>query len=193
MYQNTILREAELNPIWQEQDGLLIVEVGSVPLKGIHTRALSFKGVWDEWVADADTGGHTGACCYRWGGPELTWNPGSGLLRYRLHIESAGEYALAIRSRQAPEATGDSCFVRVDGGQWWIARAATQASGWSWETRRERGPDRLEPYRENLDAGFHQIEISGRSHGFCIDRVALARNGIAFQDPSLRVSPPRPR
>ena len=108
MQQNTILREAELNPIWQEQDGLLIVEVESVPLKGIHTRALSFKGVWDEWVADTETRGHNGACCYRWGGPELTWNPGSGLLRYRIHIQTPGEYALAIRSRQADEATGDS-------------------------------------------------------------------------------------
>jgi len=192
MQQNTILREAELNPIWQEQDGLLIVEVESVPLKGIHTRALSFKGLWDEWVADTETRGHNGACCYRWGGPELTWNPGSGLLRYRIHIQTPGEYTLAIRSRQADEATGDSCFVRIDGSRWWIVRGG-EPGEWSWETWREGGPDQLDPYCEPLDAGFHQIEISGRSHGFCIDRLALGRNGITFEDPGPPVSAARPR
>jgi hypothetical protein len=99
---------------------------------------------------------------------------------------------LAIRSRQAAEATGDSSFVRVDGGQWWIVRGP-QADGWSWETRRERGTDQLEPYRETLEAGFHQIEISGRSQGFCIDRVVLARSGVAFADPALPASARRPR
>ena len=192
MHQNTILRDAEMNPIWQEQDGLLIVEVESVPLKGVHTRALSFKGVWDEWVADTETGGHTGACCYRWGGPELTWNPGSGLsataFTFRRPATTRWRSEAGQRRRQ-PATAASSASTEVSGGSF----AAAEPGGWSWETRRERGPDQLEPYRETLDAGFHQIEISGRSHGFCIDRLALGRNGITFEDPGPPVSAARPR
>lgn len=171
MYQNSILRDHALNPIWQEEDGRAVIDITSVPIKEGHTRELSFKGIWNEWVA-ADGR-------YRWGGPDLLWNPGSGILRYRFHLRQTGRYLIALRS------TGGDCFVRVDGGQWW---RATCSDGWG--TLREAAPGRAEPYAEDFDAGFHQIEISGRSGGFAMDRLSIAREGLPPDGP---VSQQRPR
>lgn len=193
MYQNSILREAARNPIWQEEQGLVLIDMASIPIREAHSKALSFKGIWNEWTAD-DASGATGKGAYRWGGPELTWNPGSGILAFRIHIREAGRYLLSLRSRRAATATGagDSCFMRVDGGQWWITRGHA-GEDWGWQADYARSAETWEPAAETFQAGFHQIEISGRANGFCIDRLAIAAEGVAFADAALPFSLPRPR
>jgi hypothetical protein len=193
MYQNSILREAALNPIWQEENGLVLIDIASIKVREAHSKAMSFKGVWNEWAAD-DAAGATGKGAYRWGGPDLTWNPGSGILAFRIHIRRAGRYLLALRSRRTPAAigTGDDCFIRIDGGQWWITRGHA-GENWGWNAEYARSAETWETAAETFEAGFHQIEISGRSHGFSIDRLAVAAEGVAFTDPALPFSLPRPR
>jgi hypothetical protein len=186
MYRNSVLRDEAVNPIWQEEGGRLAIAIDSVPLKGIPTKALSFKGIWDEWVAEPTSLRTTG---YRWGGPELRWNPGGGILGYCFHIRTAGKYRLVLRSRQDKGAT---CFVRTDGGTWAITQAGTDGS-WSWETRRETGVDSREPFHEILDEGFHLIEISGREHGFCIERLAWVIDSENPDLDALPLSQRRPR
>lgn len=182
---NSILREAAANPIWQEEDGRLLVDITTAPLPGVHTRPLSYKGIWNEWVEQTAP---PGARFFRWGGPDLKWNPGSGILRFRFHIRQAGRYLIALRNRHDGDADND-CFLRVDGGQWWRA-TGRRPGDWSWDLVREAAPQTQEPYAEDFDAGFHQIEISGRSHGFCIDRLAVTREGVTPDD---RPSAVRPR
>jgi hypothetical protein len=193
IYANSVLRDAVLNPIWQEEDGRVLVDAASFALAGEHTKALSFKGVWDEWTADSASG-TTGQGAYRWDGPDLLWNPGSGILRYRVHLRQPGRYTLSLRSRCAKDATAEAatCFVRIDGGQWWITRGHAGAE-WDWVADHAHSATDWQPALHDLDADFHQIEVSGRANGFCFDRLALAREGVAFADPALAPSLPRPR
>jgi hypothetical protein len=193
IYANSVLRDVALNPIWQEEDGCVLVDAASLALAGEHSKALSFKGVWDEWAVDTAPG-PTGRVAYRWGGPNLPWNPGSGILRYRVHLRQSGRRTLSLRSRFASDATADlaTCFVRVDGGQWWITRGHAGAE-WGWGADHARSATEWQPAWHDLDEGFHQIEVSGRANGFCLDRLALAREGVAFSEPNLPPSLPRPR
>lgn len=184
MFANSVLRDAARNPIWQEAGGRLRVAVATVPVRTGHSRALSFKGVWDEWRADAGIAG------YRWGGPALPWNPGSGILPFRLHIAAPGRYRLALRT--SDEGEGGGCFVRIDRGQWWITRGAA-APGWTWETLRETGPDATAPWEADLDAGFHLIEISGRTPGHRVSDLALIAAADGADPDGLPHSAARPR
>jgi hypothetical protein len=193
VHANSVLRDAALNPIWQQEEGRVLIDAASATLAGKHSKALSFKGVWDEWAVDTAPGA-TGQGAYRWSGPDLPWNPGSGILRYRMHVRYGGRHALSLRSRRASDASADAptCFVRLNGGQWWITRGHSGAA-WGWAADHARSPTDWHPAWHELDEGFHQIEVSGRAKGFCLDRLALAREGVAFSDPDLPPSLPRPR
>lgn len=174
MYHNSIVRDAEKNPIWQEDGGRLLVSVSTVPLKGIPTRDLAFKGVWNEWQATTAATDRGEVTAYRWGGPEMTWNPGSGILLFRIHIATPGPYRLALRSYQ--DASDAGCFVRVDGGQWWITLGGPSGA-WSWTTERETAPRVRSPWDCNFQEGFHLIEVSGRAQGFQISELSLVHAG----------------
>jgi hypothetical protein len=172
--------------VFQEKDGLLVVEIESVPLAGVFSREASYAGIWNEWVAETDHDGFTGECYYRWGGPDVKWNPGSGILRYSFHIENPGRYLFAIRNRHDNEDKSESndAFVRVDGGQWYKTKSRVHRQ-WTWSTWYERSHELSEPCWHDLEAGLHTIEICGRSNSFCLDRFFLAKEGVDGEDVAL--------
>lgn len=182
MSQDTILDQK----VYQEKDGLLIVEIESFPLAGVFSRENSYKGIWNEWVAETEIDGFTGSSYYRWGGPDVKWNPGSGILRYTFHIENAGLYRFAIHNRHDNEDRSESndAFVRVDGGQWYKTKSRVHRQ-WTWSTWYERSHEFSEPSAHDFESGVHTIEIAGRSNGFCIDRFFLAKEGVDAEDLSL--------
>jgi hypothetical protein len=182
MPQDTILDEK----VYQEKDGLLIVQIESVPLAGVFSRENSYKGIWNEWVADTTHEGFTGGCYYRWGGPDVKWNPGSGILKYTFHIENEGRYLFAIRNRHDNDDKSESndAFVRVDGGQWYKTKSRVHRQ-WTWSTWYERSHELSEPCWHEFAPGIHTIETSGRSNNFCLDRFFLAKEGVNAEDPSL--------
>jgi|SRR5215217_721554 len=190
MYLNSIHRDQVVNPIWQEEAGRLVVLVQTIPLPGVHSKDSSFKGIWNEWVAESASPCTGDNNYYRWGGPDLAWNPGAGLLSFRFHISNAGQYQLGVLSRETAEE--GSCFVRIDGQQWWILPGSGRES-WDWARERETSPGQREPFNMLLAEGFHEVVLSGRSHGFLIDRWMLTQNASDFGLNSLPASGVRPR
>jgi hypothetical protein len=194
MYPNSIVRHAEQNPIWQEEGGRLLVSVGTVPLKGAHSRDQAFKGAFNEWQTATEAGATSSGAgiAYSWEGPEMTWNPGSGILPFRVHIATPGRYRLALHSYYNESNAG--CFVRIDGGQWWIALGGVSGT-WSWITERETAPGVRVPWDHDFEEGFHLVEISGRAQGFHVAELSLVHAGL--HEPGERDtaghSPKRPR
>ena len=177
--------------IYDEAGGRLVVEAESYPVTGAYTKASSYFGNWNEWVAETDKPGFTGKCYYRWGGPELKGNPGSGILAYRFRINTPGNYRLVLRSFSEASGRDNATFTRVDRGPWMKGKSKLHGEWtWSWmyelhhdETRADF-PSRI-PCWHTFEAGEHLLEISGRCPNFCVDRLVWVMDGVAFEDPTL--------
>lgn len=176
--------------VFQEEDHRVIINIESAPLQGLFSKRDSFyQGIFDEWVAETHHPGFTGACYYRWGGQDVKWNPGCGILRYDFNIHTAGSYQISIRNRHdnAHDSTeSNDAFMRVDGGQWWKTKSKIHRQ-WTWDTWYERSHDPMKNERciHFFAAGRHVVEICGRSNSFCIDRILIAALGAGGEDPNL--------
>ena|SRR5215217_1448909 len=182
------------NPqIFEEENGLVVMEAESQPVSDeIFSKANSYRGVWNEWVAETDRAGFTGACYYRWGGPILKGNPGSGILAYRFHINRPGRYRLVLRSFSQASGVDNATFTRLDGGQWLKGKSKVHGE-WTWSWMYEFHHNDANPSREpcwhQLNVGLHTLEISGRCTDFCFDRLVWVMEGVSFEDPALPQSP----
>ena len=113
---------------------------------------------------------------------------GRGTLTYRFRIEEAGNYELIWRSRIGigtnPTEHNDS-WVRFPTGQnvageqainGWVKVFMNRINSWYWRAVTVDFVGR--PIRQFFPAGEHTIQISGRSRGHAIDRIAL----FAYED-----------
>ncbi|MEM6527318.1 MAG: Ig-like domain-containing protein [Chloroflexota bacterium] len=71
-----------------EEDGLVVIEAESQPPAG-------------DWESRTAISGFTGTSYYKWEGPNLGGNPGSGVITYRIRINNPGTYRFTMRSRIA--------------------------------------------------------------------------------------------
>ena len=185
-------------PVFVEENGLILFDIAACALPGVFSPEDAYRGIWDEWVAETEIPGYTGACYYRWGGPDVKWNAGCGPLSYWFFIDEPGVYRITMRNisrglRAHAAGRGNGAFMRIDGGQWHKVKSK-EHDVWTWSFMYEhyhdpsdQNPSRVPCWR-HFDHGIHKMEISGRNHGLILDRVAIVREGVEAHDPSLPVS-----
>lgn len=151
----------QTQPVYQESGGIVVVEIESA-------------AAVPSWASQTALAGYTGTSYYTWTGPDLFGSPGSGILNYRLNISAAGTYSFRIHNRHdfADSTEQNDVFTRLDGGTW-VKTYSSQRGQWTWATNHEFSGTDKPPAQYVLSAGIHTLEISGRSHGFSIDRFHL--------------------
>ncbi len=159
--------------VFDERGGLVVVEVESEPAE-------------PPWVEETFVTGFTGASYYRMDGNTFRGGTPLGRMSYFININEPGAYRLIIHSykNNDDESLSNDCFTRmVDHPGYQGSDTKTYLPGrsrrWSWETMHEPGQLQLEPVY-TLEAGVHELQISGRSKDFHIDRFVL------FADPVTR-------
>lgn len=153
--------------VFQEENGLLVIEVESAPPNG-------------DWNVETTFPGYTGASYYRWEGPNLFSTPGVDPLTYEINIQNPGHFEFHIHNRHEdpnPDQDND-CWVRVDNSPWtkcYSNMGASTVGVWNWESVFEDASGHYQAYY-NLSAGQHTLQISGRSNGYAADRIIMFRS-----------------
>ncbi|MDC0434817.1 hypothetical protein OAM69_04150 [bacterium] len=145
------------------------------------------------WTFGTAIEGYTGIGYLEWTGPNYFQkaNAGNGVILYNFQIFTAGNYELRWRSRIA---LGESAtehndsWVRLATGEnipeehpikGWTKVYMNQLNSWTWQASTVDFDPM--PIRQYFEIGNHTVEISGRSAGHTIDRIALQR----YEDVSL--------
>ncbi len=157
-----------------ESDGRVVMDIESSPLAG-------------DWVLETSVGGFKGSGYYVWRGPNL-FNPasaGQGVLRYHFRIQNPGNYQMRWRSRIVHGDNGtesNDSWIRFPTGQniggqhglnGWTKVYMGHLNVWSWDSYTVDHVGKQ--IRQFFPAGDHVVEISGRSFGHALDRLALYR------------------
>lgn len=162
-----VLSVAQTDPVYQESGGVVVVEIESHAVAG-------------GWARETALAGFTGSAYYTWRGPDLFSSPGSGVLRFRFTVSTAGTWHFRIHNRHdfADSTEENDCFTRMDGGAWVKTFSGTRGQ-WTWATNHEFDANTKPAAQYTLSAGTHTLEFSGRSRNFSIDRFHLYRDGTA--------------
>lgn len=151
---------------WAE-NGVAVVEVEHLlPAKG--------------WALERAWAGHSGA-------GYIADTGGGSSLTVWLVVPHGGRYRIALRNRHDhPDHTLENdCWLSVNGSTPTKTFSSIRAA-WTWQTRLEYAKGRFGDPIYDLDAGLNQIAISGRSSGFRIDRMHIAREGsTGLEDAAL--------
>ena len=165
----TVGARAQTACAWQAYENLIVVEVETEdPASG--------------WIEVTDNPGYTGDSFFRWDGPNQFNNPGNGTIRYEFEVHEAGTWQLRLRNRHNhPDSTEENdCWTRMDGGAWikTFSNGSGTVNQWTFKTNFELGGG-YPVASHSLQLGRHVLEISGRSHGFMIDRIHFYRGGVS--------------
>ena len=146
-----------------------------------------------------------GMTYYTWEGGDY-WGGGDagnfGYLSYPFEISTAGTYRFQMHSLQGnfanPDAE-DDVWINFPGASWvttvgggtvplngYTKIYQNDVSGWSWETYAQF--DGSEIYVTFPAAGIYNLEMSGRSNGFSVDRFVLYMGSL---DPNTLAESPR--
>lgn len=175
---------ADTNQVYLEQGGYVHFEAEDA----------STVGSWDVNTALND---YTGSGYLEWTGPDYFSenNAGNGIITYHFRVETAGNYELRWRSRIAKgesNTESNDTWVRFSTGNdvageeplsGWAKVYMGEFGIWSWSARTV---DHVaNPVRQYFSQGDHTLEISGRSYGHAIDRIAMYRYDDVNFDPGL--------
>lgn len=180
----TGITSAAEDRIYHEEDGIVLFEVED---------AEPFEG----WQLKTDLADFEGDGYFEWTGPNsLPKNTaGKGTIKYHFRIETAGNYQLRWRSHIAlgnENTEHNDSWARLATGQdivgqhpldgWTKIYMSTQ-NEWSWTSKTVDNVG--EHIRQYFSEGDHTVEISGRSTGHAIDRIALYRYEDVNYNPEL--------
>jgi len=175
---------ADTNQVYLEQGGY------------IHFEAEDADTVSD-WTINTDLHNYSGNGYLEWTGSDhFPLNrAGKGTITYHFLVETAGNYELRWRSRIAKgesNTESNDTWVRFNTGDnvpgeeplsGWSKVYMGEFGIWSWSARTV---DHVaQPLRQYFSAGNHTVQISGRSFGHAIDRIALYRYSDVNFDPGL--------
>jgi len=177
---------------FQEDDGLLVIDVESVPAAG-------------QWSAETSLPDFLGRSYYIWRGNN-NFNPnsaGQGTMRFNFRIENPGNYRLRWRSRIGIGNLGseyNDSWVRFPTGRnvpgehginGWTKIYQGQLNRWSWDSWTvDFNPMAIVQF---FGRGDHFFEISGRSTGHALDRVVLHMESVVPFSESRFVNAPESR
>ncbi len=172
-----ILTQASANPVFIEQNGLVVIERESLPAIG-------------QWSEETSIPGFTGRSYYIWRGDNF-FNPanaGRDTMRYSFRINTPGVYRLRWRSYIGVGNLGseyNDTWIRFPTGQnvsgeqalnGWTKIYQGQLNTWSWDAWTvDFNPQAI---RQFFGAGEHFFEVSGRSTGHAIDRIVLHQESM---------------
>ncbi len=157
-------RNVTLNPelpIFQEKDGLIVIQVESMPPSS-------------GWVLETGDSGYTGNGYYEWKGPNHFGNPGNGTITYQINVTNPGVYNFRIRNQHDhPDHTEENdVWVRHNQEEWFkIYSSQSGQYKWTWQSRNEELGHVDASF--NLNAGPNTIELSGRSNGMKLDQFQM--------------------
>lgn len=185
-----ILVMAQTVPQYQESEGIIVIEIESATNYG-------------SWVLDTAIAGYTGDAYLQYTGPNFYNNPGNSLLNFEISIEKTGKYRFQWHSRIAvgnsqsehndswlrfqdasdfygekngqkvyPKGIGKTPNPNGSSANGWMKIYQNNPNNWSWKTRTSDN-DPHEIYVEFDTTGIYTLEISGRSNGHAINRLAL--------------------
>ena len=148
-----------------EEGGIVVIEVESVDAV-------------EHWVGETGLAGYTGPGYYTWSGENRFGGPSGPSLVYPLQISAAGRYQMRIRNRHdfQDSTEENDVWARMDGGAW-TKVFSSQRGEWTWRSNFDLSEHDKPPASYELAAGPHTLELSGRSHGFSIDRIHLFIEG----------------
>ena len=170
--------------ITPSQAATFVIQNGVVMMEAESTAATG------DWGTETALAGFSGSGYHIWNGTDSfdVSTAGRGTLTYRFRIEEAGNYQMIWRSRIG---IGDNAsehndsWVRFPTGQnvageqalnGWTKVFMNQTNVWFWRSSTVDFVGR--PIRQFFTAGEHTLQISGRSSGHAIDRIAM----YAYQD-----------
>lgn len=167
--------------VFQEQNGLVVIEMESQPATG-------------GWQQQTDVAGFTGDGYYRWEGPDLFGNPGAqGVTAYKINVTNSGTYQMRFRNHRdggIPFDQQNDVWTRMDSGAWAKVFSGTQGQ-WNWASNFDFGEGNRPAASYQLAAGEHTFYISGRSNGFRIDRVAFYNTALTSAGTAQNVTTPQ--
>ena len=150
--------------VFQEEGGLVVVEIESTPHYG-------------GWSEETSASGFTFESYYRWDGGDLFDTPGTDVIGYRVNLSQSGEWFLSLRNRHdhADDTEENDTWVRADGGTWYklFSNGPGTVGVWNWDSRFDIAHNNQPEASWNLSAGEHLIEFSGRSQNFKMDRFHM--------------------
>ncbi|NND09518.1 MAG: T9SS type A sorting domain-containing protein [Saprospiraceae bacterium] len=173
----------------------------------------------DSWVLDSAIGGYTGSGYLQYTGGNQFNNPGLALLRFYVGIEKTGKYRFQWHSRIAtgesntehndswlrfpdaakyyavradqtiyPKGTGMTPNPNGSSSKGWFKVYQNALGKWTWNSSTsDHEPHSI--FVEFDTAGIYKLEISGRSNGHAIDRLALYHE-MASSEEALSLSTP---
>jgi len=153
------------------------------------------------WKKETDLKGFTGNSYYTWRGPNSYRGAGGGTMEFKIIITKPGDYFLNIHNRhQHHDSTLENdCYTQMDNGRW-VKTFSSKRDVWLWQSTHEWDHKKKIPAKYTLSAGLHIFRISGRSHGFSIDRFHLWHSSLnkkSSQTTSVKLSasnsPPVPQ
>ena len=154
-----------------EENGVIVFDVESEPVDG-------------DWQLGTEHPGSLGDGYYQWEGDN--GGPGRGTMRYHFTVQTPGNYQIRLRSRIGKGENNtehNDSWIRMPSGvdipeeeplgNWTKIYQNIIPAAWTWDTRTVDFDSRV--VRQCFPAGDHYIELSGRSNGHAIDRIALYR------------------
>lgn len=181
---------SQTTPRYQESGGVVIIEIES---------AINYGA----WELDTTRVGYTGQGYLRYAGPNFYNTPGNSLLKFEVVIAKTGKYRFQwhsliatgqsntehndswLRFNDASDFYGEKSGQKVwpkgvgrtpnpegSSADGWLKIYQNSLNNWTWSTRTsDRDPHEI--YVEFDSVGVYTIEISGRSTGHAINRLAL--------------------
>lgn len=155
----------KINTYWEE-DGIIAVDLEDFDAK-------------KPWKKETDLKGFTGDSYYTWRGPNSYRGAGGGTMEFKIIITKPGDYYLNIHNRhQHHDSTLENdCYTQMDDGNW-VKTFSSKRDVWLWQSTHEWDHKTKIPAKYTLTAGLHIFRISGRSHGFSIDRFHLWHSSL---------------
>ncbi len=182
-------------PLYQESGGLVIIELESAASYGL-------------WELDSSRVGFTGDGYLHYKGTNYYNDPGNSLLKFEIAIEKTGKYRFQWHSLIAmgqsntehndswlrfndandfygekegqkvyPKGTGKFPNPEGSSANGWLKIYQNSLNNWTWATRTsDRDPHQI--YVEFDSVGVYTLEISGRSRGHAINRLALYHSDV---------------
>ncbi len=187
---------------YKEEGGVLVLEAESTSIP-------------EGWALSTATSGFTGSGYLQWTGEESLSDPGNGVLSYNLSILTTGTYRFKWRTRinvgndawlRFPDAADffgrktDGSVVYPGGSGKTPNPAGQSKEGWfkvyqnqldQWSTRASTSDNDPHDVFVTFDeVGVYQMELSGRSQGFAMDRIMLSQDNVPIDvtDVDLEVS-----
>ena len=154
------------------------------------------------WKLQRTLSGYSGNGYYIWTGTDAfsKASAGRGTITYKFRIAKAGNYQMRWRSRigkGTSRTEHNDSWVRLPTGKnisgqqalsGWTKVFMNTRDKWVWQSATVDNVGK--PVRQYFSAGVHTVQISGRSSGHAIDKIALYRyDSVPYSDSKFDALP----